>query len=523
MPQTYAERFPIEFSRQFGLVAKPAADHGSLDVFVLDEVRSNRAEDSNGAERSSGGWSPGTAGYPLPIAQKLDLVRRWYGGKIVVADVDQQQLESLINEVYEGHARTTIVRQRQTASEQLEDLLTRDSGGGRDDLLEQSSLGEVVTLVNGLLLDAIQRHASDVHLQPFEDAVSVRYRIDGVLIEVQKLPRTAHDEVVSRLKVAGGMNIAEKRLPQDGRASVRVGNRMIDLRLASMPTSFGERMVVRLLDKSARLYTLPELGMDPTTLERFNHLIAAEHGLILVTGPTGSGKSTTLYAALDDLDTDTRNAVTLEDPIEYQLSGISQTQINVKKGMTFASGLRSVLRQDPDIIMLGEIRDSETAVMAVQSSLTGHLVFSTLHTNDAASAVTRLLDLGIEPYLVASSLLGVLAQRLVRRVCPVCGGPPEPVTSEFDPAAVGRIDSAASVDCTNCDGSGFAGRLGIYELLLVDEPIRELIVQQASATQIRDCGVRGGMRLLSEGGQRLVEQRLTVPSEVQRVTMRASM
>ncbi|MFM8398877.1 MAG: GspE/PulE family protein, partial [Pirellula sp.] len=268
-------------------------------------------------------------------------------------------------------------------------------------MLQAQASAPVIDLVNRILFEAIQQKSSDIHFQPQEDALLVRIRMDGILVDLEKIPKDIQDEVLARIKVAGRMDIAEKRLPQDGRATVYLGSKSIDLRIASMPSSFGERIVIRLLDKSARLYQLPELGMDSETLSKFRTAITVEHGLILVTGPTGSGKSTTLYAALKELDTTQRNAVTLEDPIEYQLEGISQTQINLKKGMTFASGLRSVLRQDPDIIMVGEIRDTETAAMAVQASLTGHLVFSTLHTNDAASAITRLLDLGIEPYLVA--------------------------------------------------------------------------------------------------------------------------
>lgn len=415
--------------------------------------------------------------------------------------VTSDELGVCINSAYE----TLAEGDQEAAAASLTDLLLEDSDIDRDDLLEKDSRGPVVSLVNSLLLTAIQRRASDVHFQPFEDAVSVRYRVDGVLSEVQKIPRSIQEEVISRLKVAGNMNIAEKRLPQDGRATVCVGKRVIDLRLASMPTSFGERMVVRLLDKSARLYRLADIGMDPQTLGRFSDVIQAEHGLILVTGPTGSGKSTTLYAVLDELDTDTRNAVTLEDPIEYQLSGISQTQINEKKGMTFAAGLRSVLRQDPDIIMLGEIRDRETAVMAVQSSLTGHLVFSTLHTNDAASAVTRLLDLGIEPYLASSSVLAVLAQRLVRRICSECGG------------------SETATGCINCRGTGYRGREGIYELLIIDDVVRNLIQSHASAADIREAGVAAGMRLLADSGRTKVKEGITTEEEIQRVTMRTSL
>ena len=280
----------------------------------------------------------------------------------------------------------------------------------REDLLDTEGRAPIIRLVNHLLFDAVKAGASDVHIQPYEDRVMVRQRIDGVLFDSFEIPKSVQEEVLTRIKVLGRMNIAEKRLPQDGRATVQLGDRIVDLRIASLPTSHNERIVIRLLDKSARLYSLGDLGMPVHDLERFSELIKLDHGMILVTGPTGSGKSTTLYGSLQKINSHDLNVLTIEDPIEYQLEGISQTQINEKKGMTFASGMRSVLRQDPDIIMVGEIRDSETAVMAIQASLTGHLVFSTLHTNDAASAVTRLLDLGIEPYLVSSSLVASLAQ-----------------------------------------------------------------------------------------------------------------
>mgnify|MGYP000412539761 FL=1 len=285
-----------------------------------------------------------------------------------------------------------------------QETLLRDVSAlaSREDLLDTEGRAPIIRLVNHLLFDAVKAGASDVHIQPYEDRVVVRQRIDGVLFDSFEIPKAVQEEVLTRVKVLGRMNIAEKRLPQDGRATVQLGDRNVDLRIASLPTSHNERIVIRLLDKSARLYTLGELGMPPHYLQAFRQLIQRDHGMILVTGPTGSGKSTTLYGALQEIDSVDLNVLTLEDPIEYQLDGISQTQINEKKGMTFASGMRSVLRQDPDIIMVGEVRDGETAVMAIQASLTGHLVFSTLHTNDAASAVTRLLDLGIEPYLVSS-------------------------------------------------------------------------------------------------------------------------
>jgi general secretion pathway protein E len=302
---------------------------------------------------------------------------------------------------------------------------------------------------------------------------------------------------------------------------VQVGDRVIDLRIASLPTSFGERVVIRLLDKSARLFDLTELGMDTRTLEQFRKLVALEHGLVLVTGPTGSGKSTTLYAALKQLNSKEKNILTLEDPIEYQLDGISQTQVSDKKGLTFAGGLRSVLRQDPDVIMVGEIRDGETATMAIQSSLTGHLVFSTLHTNDAASAITRLLDLGIEPYLVASSVMGVLAQRLVRKVCDGCATGYEPTDVELKWLGVDR-DGAARMrigaGCRACRQTGYRGRVGTFEMLSIDEPVRRLIQSRGTASEIKDASIRSGMRTLREDGIAKILAGATTIAEVERVT-----
>ncbi len=372
-----------------------------------------------------------------------------------------------------------------------------------EDLLGSDGRAPVIRLVNHLLFDAVRAGASDVHIQPYRDRIVVRQRIDGVLFDTFEIPKNVQEEVITRIKVLGRMNIAEKRIPQDGRATVQLGERVIDLRIASLPTSHNERIVIRLLDKSARLYTLNDLGMPDHSLGTFRRIIRRDHGLILVTGPTGSGKSTTLYGALQEINSRDQNVLTIEDPIEYQLDGINQTQVNEKKGMTFATGLRSVLRQDPDIIMVGEIRDRETAVMAIQASLTGHLVFSTLHTNDAASAVTRLLDLGIEPYLVSSSLVASLAQRLVRRLCPDCRmeGP----------------DGYAAVGCEACRHTGFRGRVGIFELLLLDETCRELIQNRASAADIRAAGLASGMQLLRRDGLQKVREGLTTREEVERV------
>ncbi len=389
------------------------------------------------------------------------------------------------------------------------------------DLLDSDSRAPVIKLVNMILFEAVKRCASDVHIQPYPTHVQVRFRIDGVLYDYLRVPRQLLDEVVSRVKVVGKMDIAEKRLAQDGRTSVTVGEKSVDLRISIIPTSCGERVVLRLLDKTERLYQLGELGMSPPDQVRFRTLLERPHGIILVTGPTGSGKSTTLYAGLQYLDCREKNILTLEDPIEYQLTGVSQTQVSGKKGMTFATGLRAVLRQDPDIIMVGEIRDEETARMAVQSSLTGHLVFSTLHTNDAAGAVSRLLDLGIEPYLVASSLLAVLAQRLLRILCPKCQQQvaltPQTIASlRLEPHLAGSMVSDRG-GCDECTNTGYRGRKGIFELLTVDEAIRELIVDRAKSSEIKAQAVASGMTTLRQDGVAKFLSGATTLEEVTRV------
>lgn len=449
----------------------------------------------------------------------IDYVGAVLGTPVVLELAPLMEVENAINQAY--------AEQDSNFAEVLDGVgisSLADEGGmaGDSDLLDSGSRAPVVKLVNMMLFEAVKRRASDVHVQPLATGAQVRYRVDGVLYDYLEIPLQLLDEVISRIKVVGKMDIAEKRLAQDGRTTVTVGERIIDLRISVIPTSYGERAVLRLLDKSARLYKLPDLGMSLEDQEAFERLIKHTHGIILVTGPTGSGKSTTLYAALQYLDCTEKNILTLEDPIEYQLPGISQTQVSTKKGMTFATGLRAVLRQDPDIIMVGEIRDQETARMAVQSSLTGHLVFSTLHTNNAAGAVSRLLDLGIEPHLVASSLLASLAQRLVRVVCPFCS---KSVTItqrhvrefQLSVSLQGRSVETAQ-GCEKCSMTGHCGRKGIFELLCIDEPIRELIMKRSKASAIEAQALARGMTTLREDAIRKLLSGDTSLEEISRVT-----
>jgi len=365
-----------------------------------------------------------------------------------------------------------------------------------EDLLESADDAPIIRMLNALLSQAVRERASDIHIEPYERHSSVRFRVDGTLREVVQPNRALHAALISRLKIMAELDIAEKRLPQDGRIGLRLGGRAVDVRVSTLPSAHGERAVLRLLDKSDGVLSLEAVGMQGDTLQRFEHLIHQPHGIVLVTGPTGSGKTTTLYAALSRLDAEQLNIMTVEDPIEYELPGIGQTQVNAKIELTFAKALRAILRQDPDVIMIGEIRDRETAQIAIQASLTGHLVLATLHTNDAPSAVTRLVDMGVEPFLLSSSLLGVLAQRLVRKVCPGCAGS----------------------GCDACGHSGYQGRQGIFELMTVDEPLRALIHERAPEAALREHALSAGMVPLRHSGDALVAQGVTTAEEVWRVT-----
>ncbi len=365
-----------------------------------------------------------------------------------------------------------------------------------EDLLEAADDAPIIRMLNALLTQAARDGASDIHIEPYERHSSVRFRVDGTLREVVQPNRALHAALISRLKIMAELDISEKRLPQDGRISLRIGTRAVDVRVSTLPSAHGERAVLRLLDKSEGRLSLEAVGMGGDTLKRFNGLLAQPHGIILVTGPTGSGKTTTLYAALHRLDASSQNIMTVEDPIEYELPGVGQTQVNAKIDLTFAKALRAILRQDPDVIMIGEIRDFETAQIAIQASLTGHLVLATLHTNDSASAVTRLTDMGIEPFLLSSSLLGVLAQRLVRKICTHCAG----------------------AGCKQCAQTGYQGRTGIYELLVTNDAIRAQIHNHTSEADVRVAALASGMTLMRDDGERLVLSGVTSREELLRVT-----
>jgi general secretion pathway protein E len=366
----------------------------------------------------------------------------------------------------------------------------------RPDLLDAGDEAPVIRLVNALLADAVKSGASDIHVEPYEQTVTVRVRVDGVLHDVLSPPARLAPAIASRVKIMAGLDVAERRLPQDGRIAVRVGGRDVDVRVSTVPTAFGERLVLRLLDRAQTAIALDELGIAAAVGTRLAPLLARNHGLLLVTGPTGSGKTTTLYAALRRIADGSRNVMTIEDPIEYQLAGVAQTQVHPRIGLGFSAGLRAILRQDPDVILVGEIRDRETVEIALQAALTGHLVLATLHTNDAASAMTRLLDMGVEPYLIASSVLGVLAQRLVRRRCAACGG----------------------AGCTACRGTGLRGRTGLHELLVVDDAVRALVMARADAPAVRRAAAAAGMVPMRDDGLAKAHDGVTTAAEVLRVT-----
>jgi general secretion pathway protein E len=415
----------------------------------------------------------------------------------------------------------------QSASAVLEDVEDEEQEGDSDlilddpDLLDDPTQAPIIRFVNALLTQAIKDRASDIHIEPFEKELNIRYRVDGVLHNTVRPPYRLKESIVARIKIMAGLNIAEKRLPQDGRIRRRMGGREIDLRVSTVPVRHGERVVMRVLEKG-EIFNLEKLGMNPEVLEVWRQLIEKPYGILLVTGPTGSGKSSTLFASLAEINAPDKNILTIEDPIEYELSGLGQVQVNHKINLTFASALRAFLRQDPDVILVGEIRDTETAANAVQASLTGHLVFSTLHTNDASGAFARLLDMGVEPFLVATSLLGVVAQRLVRRLCVDCKEAYQPSTDELRDMELLPTDLKSPVyraaGCTSCNQSGYRGRCGIFEFLPATDEIKSAIIRNEDSSSLKKIAIRTGMRTLRDDGIQRVLGGITSFDEVMRVT-----
>ncbi|KJY78382.1 general secretion pathway protein GspE [Vibrio coralliilyticus] len=459
--------------------------------------------------------------YVAPLAfEALIEVKRVVGEHFELREVSKDEFDSKLTEAYQRDSSEARQLMEDLGADSDDFFSLAEDLPQDEDLLESDDDAPIIKLINAMLGEAIKEGASDIHIETFEKALSIRFRIDGVLRDVLSPSRKLAPLLVSRVKVMAKLDIAEKRVPQDGRISLRIGGRAVDVRVSTMPSSHGERVVMRLLDKNATRLDLHSLGMTPANHENFRSMIERPHGIILVTGPTGSGKSTTLYAGLQELNSNERNILTVEDPIEFDIDGIGQTQVNPKVDMTFARGLRAILRQDPDVVMVGEIRDLETAQIAVQASLTGHLVMSTLHTNTAVGAITRLRDMGIEPFLISSSLLGVLAQRLVRTLCPDCKEPYEAdkeTKKLFDLKKKEELILYRANGCEHCNHKGYRGRTGIHELLVVNEQVQEKIHSEAGEQAIEKA-IREHTPSIRDDGLSKVRQGITSLEEVMRVT-----
>ena len=454
---------------------------------------------------------------PLSIEAIDDLYVKM-GMEILPVLSPEAEVTKTINQLYHesGHSTEEIIADL----ELMDDAQTLQEED--EDLLDATTEAPVIKFVNTILSQAVRARASDIHIEPFYRDLKVRYRVDGVLFESFSPPPSLHAAIVSRVKVMAKMNIAEKRLPQDGRIPIKIANRSFDLRVSTLPTTFGERVVLRLLDKTSILLGLEEIGLDKEQMDILKKLIVIPNGIILVTGPTGSGKTTTLYGSLNHINSPDKNIITIEDPVEYQLPGIGQIQVNAKIGLKFANGLRSIVRQDPDVILVGEIRDSETAEISIHAALTGHLVFSTLHTNNAAGAITRLIDMGIEPFLVASSMRAIIAQRLVRKICPECKE-----AYRADARALQDLGMKTTSDevvlyrgrgCDSCLNMGYRGRTAIFEFLIVDDKIRSLMTREADAATLEKAAVEAGMKTLHQDGIEKVLKGVTTVEEILRAT-----
>jgi len=492
--EALVERVPIAFAKAHLILPLQREPLGSVRVAVVD---------------------------PLETAPLDDLRLLFDGADLELELTTQRTLIGAINDVYDRGPTATDALAEDAADDL--DALAEEISHEPQDLLEAADESPIIKLVNSLLQHAVKERASDVHLEPFEREIRVRFRIDDVLYEpIKPLSRALMASIVSRIKIMGGLNIAEKRLPQDGRIRLKIAGRDYDVRLSTVPIAHGERVVMRLLPRSQEMLNLETIGFGERQLRVLERLIARPNGIILVTGPTGSGKTTTLYAALNRINATDKNIITIEDPVEIQLRGVSQIEVNPKIGLTFASGLRSVLRQDPNVVLVGEIRDLETAEIAIQASLTGHVVFSTLHTNDAPSAITRLVDMGVEPFLVGSSLVAVVAQRLVRMLCKDCREAYEPSAEEQ--REIGLSPSERTLrfyraeGCPTCNYSGYRGREGIFELMIIDDDIRALVTQNIDSKTIKRTAVKKGMRTLRVDGAAKVLQGITSVAEVLRAT-----
>lgn len=485
----WVKEIPIAYARQYELLPI-AVDDSSVTVAISDPFR----------------------------LQYLDDIRVIFQKEVKPVLCESKLVLDAINRVYE-RVQQNIMADIEDGAEAFDYDLDEPV-----DLLEASENdAPVIKFVNGVLFRAIKEKASDIHIEPYERDMVVRFRVDGVLLDIARPPKQLHAGISSRIKLMGELDIAEKRLPQDGRIKIKIAGKDVDIRLSVIPTAHGERLVLRILDKSSVRLDLKDLGFDDETIKIINQLIHKKHGIILVTGPTGSGKTTSLYAALSRINSVERNIITVEDPIEYDLKGVGQIQVNPKIGLTFASGLRAILRQDPDVIMVGEIRDKETAEIAIQASLTGHLVFATIHTNDAPGAITRLVDMGVEPFLISSSLLAVLAQRLIRKVCSRCKESYVPTAAELDNLGldpktfIGR-KIVRPKGCPECGGTGYKGRMVVHELMLLDDDIRGLIMNRADSTNIKKLAQSRGMISLRDCGVQRVIDGSTTAMELVSVT-----
>ncbi|MGB3097372.1 MAG: type II secretion system ATPase GspE [Candidatus Deferrimicrobiaceae bacterium] len=453
-------------------------------------------------------------------AEARDAVAKATGRRVVVLAGTEEEVRETIEKMY-GESGSSMERLVEQVGEEGEEI--RTEGEDVERLIGVASEAPIIRLVNFIIARAIERGASDIHLEPYEKTLRVRYRIDGLLGDVDSPPKRLQTAILSRVKIMSRLNIAESRLPQDGRIKLRISGKEIDFRVSTVPTLFGESVVIRILDQASVPLNLGTLGFSDKALPAFREMVTAPHGMVLVTGPTGSGKTTTLYGALQEIRTSERKVITIEDPVEYQIPGVNQIQVKPQIGLTFASGLRSIVRQDPDVILVGEIRDRETAEIAIHSALTGHMVLSTLHTNDAAGAIARLLEMGVEEYLLPSSLTGVLAQRLVRTICKACSVPRE-ISRAFrediyrEAGFVAEGDIRVGRGCEACGETGFRGRMGIFEILPITDKIRELILGRADAGAIRASAVDGGMVFMRADGWEKVRQGMTTIEEVVRVT-----